>query len=151
MHAIFSEIPVCGYVSAGRLDDAEAQPLGTVLVPLPHTGGNLFGLVVRGDSMRGLGIHEGQVVLLRRQTAFRDGDIVVALIDGQATLKRLYRHDDGYLLEPENPEYPALFVTRRAVWYEDEPPRPHDGSAVRILGLMVGLLSEAVFPLQPLN
>ncbi len=151
MHPTFSVIPVCGYVSAGRLDDADAQPLGTVLVPLPHTGGDLFGLVVRGDSMQGLNIHDGQVVLLRRQHTFRDGDVVVALIDGQATLKCLYRHADGYLLEPEHPDYPALFVNRQAVWYEGEPPRPHDGGEVRILGLMVGLLSEAVFPLHPMN
>lgn len=145
-----SLIPICGYVSAGLLDEAAEQPLGHVLIPLPHTGGDLFGLVVRGDSMRGLGIEDGQVVLLRRQETFSDGDVVVALLDDEATLKRIYRHADGYLLEPENPDYAALFVTAEAIWYEGEAPRP-PAADVRILGLMVGMLSGSVFPILPAN
>ena len=144
-------IPICGYVSAGPLDEAEEQPLGHVMIPLPNTGGDLFGLVVRGESMRGLGIRDGQVVLLRRQEDFQDGDVVVALVDGQATLKRLYRHPQGFLLEAENPDFPALLVTADALWYGGEALRTHDAAAARILGLMVGLLSEAVFPILPAN
>ncbi|HMB93787.1 MAG TPA: S24 family peptidase [Rhodothermales bacterium] len=151
IYAEVSTIPVCGYVSAGLLEDAEEQPLGYVTVPLPHTGGDLFGLVVRGDSMKGIGIQDGQVVLLRRQPTFEDRDVVVVLIDGQATLKRIYRHNRGYLLEAENPDYPALFVTRDAVWYSDTAtgPEPIRGQAldVQILGLVVGFLSEAIFPI----
>ncbi len=152
-----SLISVRGYVAAGRLDEAQEQPLGYVVVPLPHTGGDLFGLIVRGDSMQGAGIRDGQVVLLRRQPTFHDGDIVVALIDGQATLKRIFRHEAGYLLEPENPDYPALLVTPLAVWYDDAPPEASrdpvtldaDPTEARVLGLMVGFLSEAVFPILP--
>ena len=153
MYAEVSTVPVCGFVSAGLLDDAEEQPLGYVTVPLPHTSGDLFGLVVRGDSMNGIGIQSGQVVLLRRQSTFASGDVVVALIDGQATLKRIYRHNEGYLLEAENPEYPALFVTRDAIWYDDATAKGEpvtikaDAVEVQILGLLVGFLSEAIFPI----
>lgn len=151
MYSEVSIIPVCGYVSAGLLDDAEEQPLGYVTVPLPHTGGDLFGLVVRGDSMKGIGIQDGQVVLLRRQPTFEDGDVVVVLIDGKATLKRIYRHNGGYLLEAENPDYPVLSVTRDAVWYGDTATELDEirGQAldVQILGLVVGFLSEAIFPI----
>lgn len=150
MMSSFSLVPICGYVSAGPPEEAAEAPLGYVMIPLPHTGGDLFGLVVRGQSMRGLGIEEGQVVLLRRQETFADGDVVVALLDGEATLKRIYRHADGYLLEPENPDYAALFVTSQAIWYEGEEPRSA-ATDVRILGLMVGMLSESVFPILPAN
>lgn len=150
--ALKRKIPVLGYVSAGRPDAADAHHLGYVTVPLPHTGGDLFGLVVRGDSMRDAGIRDGHIVLIRRQQTFADGDIVVASVDGQATLKRIYQHAGGYRLEAENPAYPALFLRADATWYAGTPRPPFAAGCaateVEILGLMVGQLSGAVFPVE---
>ena len=84
--------------------------------------GQLFALRVRGDSMVGAGILDGDVVIVRRQDTADDGSIVVALIDDEATVKRVYRQPGALRLEPANEAYPPI-ITPRA----------------RILGKVVGL------------
>ena len=81
-----------------------------------------FVLRVRGDSMRDAGILEGDHVVVRKQETAGDGEIVVALVGEEATVKRLYREADHVRLQPENPTY--------------EPIRSKD---VQILGRVVGL------------
>ena len=80
---------------------------------------NCFALRVRGDSMIGAGIISGDLVVVRPQQTAEDGQIVVALLEDEATVKRLRRKNGDILLHPENPNYPDL-----------------DGANRRILGLV---------------
>lgn len=65
---------------------------------------------VSGDSMTGAGISDGDQLLIRKGTQPRDGDVVVAVLDGQFTVKRLRLTGTGVLLQAENPEYPDIPV-----------------------------------------
>lgn len=65
---------------------------------------------VSGDSMIGAGISDGDQLLIRKGTRPRDGDVVVAVLDGQFTVKRLRFTDSGVLLQAANPEYPDIPV-----------------------------------------
>ena len=69
-----------------------------------------FVLRVTGDSMLGCGIHDGDEVLVDRSITPRDGDIVIAVVDGDFTIKRLQVHPDKVVLHPENESYPDVEV-----------------------------------------
>ena len=84
-----------------------------------------FALRVRGDSMIGAGILSGDTVIIRPQETAENGQIVVALLDDSATVKRLRRDETGVWLLPENPAYP-----------------PIDGREAVILGVVVALQRE---------
>lgn len=102
-------IPLYGRVRAGTLHTAFGHPEGYVY-PTPGltVRGELFALTVRGDSMTGAGIMEGDVAIIRKQQTAEDGDIVVALVGDDATLKRFHRIRREVYLEPANPEYKAI-------------------------------------------
>ncbi len=74
------------------------------------TRSNLFLLRVRGDSMIEAGIHEGYLVMVERGTSPQVGDIVVGILDGEFTLKRLKRDKGKYYLQAENPRYPDMYA-----------------------------------------
>lgn len=81
----------------------------------------VFALRVQGDSMSGAGIYNGDLALVRMQSYADDGDIVVALIENEATIKRYFRQAGGVVLQPENPEYsPQKFsgvdILGKVVW-----------------------------------
>jgi repressor LexA len=96
-------VPVLGQVAAGIPDLAVERAEGGVWVDWPHPQDVLFALRVRGDSMIKAGILSGDIVIIRQQLTFRDGDIVLALIDQEeATLKRLKRNIEKVGLFPEN-------------------------------------------------
>ncbi|MCL8207756.1 MAG: transcriptional repressor LexA [Actinomycetia bacterium] len=117
-------VPVLGRIAAGLPRWADAVEEEPIALPAHWPPGRVdFALRVRGDSMVGAGILDGDVALVRAQPTADDGDIVVALLDGEATLKRLSRSAGVVRLVAANPAYPPL----RA----DE---------VRILGRVVGLL-----------
>jgi repressor LexA len=80
-------------------------------------------ITVRGDSMSGANIFEGDVVIVERQTVATPGDIVVAVIDGELTVKRLEKDSEGWLLRPENPSFSEI--------------RPFGG--LEIVGVVTGL------------
>jgi repressor LexA len=101
-------VPLLGRVPAGPLDLAVEDLEGYLSVQPRSATGELFGLRVRGDSMTGAGILAGDIVVVRRQPAARSGEIVVALVDDEATVKRLYMRRDRIELHPENPAYPVL-------------------------------------------
>ena len=84
-----------------------------------------FALRVRGDSMIGAGILSGDKVVVRPQQTADDGQIVVAMIDDEATVKRLSRKNGEIWLLPENPDYP-----------------PIDGSNAQIVGLVKAVVRE---------
>src|SRR3954468_16409842 len=97
-------LPVVGQVAAGQPVLAEENIEEYVQVP-QLAGGDRgeYVLRVRGESMRDAGILEGDHVVVRRQDTATDGDIVVALVGEEATVKRYFRESDHIRLQPENP------------------------------------------------
>jgi len=97
------EVPVVGRIAAGQPVEAIEHDAGTLHVnkDMLHGQGG-FALKVVGDSMVDAGILDGDYVIIRKQETAEDGEIVVALIKDEATLKRFYREGDGVRLEPAN-------------------------------------------------
>lgn len=96
-------VPVLGRVAAGQPILAEENR--DFCIPLPSSffgEGDFFMLRVRGDSMINAGIHEGDLVVVRQQPNADNGDIVVALIGEEATVKRFYKENSHIRLQPEN-------------------------------------------------
>ena len=116
-------LPLVGQVAAGQPILAEENIEDDVQVP-PIAGGEEgeYVLRVRGESMKDIGILEGDYVVVRPQDTATDGEIVVALVGEEATVKRFYREADHVRLQPENAAM--------------EPIRSKD---VRVLGRVVGL------------
>ena len=107
----FSEIPILGRVAAGEPILAEENiedyfPLPADMLP----NDQVFMLTVRGDSMTGIGILDGDKVIVRQKGTASNGDIVVALIDDGATVKTFYKEDDHIRLQPVNPDYDPIIV-----------------------------------------
>jgi len=101
-------VPVLGRVAAGELTTAVEELEGYVPVEGHFDGDELFGLRVRGDSMRDAGILEGDLVIVRKQPTARSGEIVVALVGDEATVKRLEKKGRRVELHPENPDYAPI-------------------------------------------
>ncbi len=124
------EVPILGRIAAGAPLLAEENREGTLPLDPGWVGGrgdDVFGLRVRGESMINAHIVEGDLVLVRRQDHAQAGDIVVALVDGEATVKRLGREPHAVVLKPEHPTMAPIVVR------EGE-------KDVRILGKVVGLV-----------
>jgi repressor LexA len=124
------EVPILGRIAAGAPILAEENRDGTL--PLDPTwlggrGDDVFGLRVRGESMINAHIVEGDLVLVRRQDHAQPGDIVVALVDGEATVKRFAREAHAVLLRPEHPTMGPIVIR------EGE-------KDLRIIGKVVGLV-----------
>jgi repressor LexA len=127
-------LPLVGQIAAGEPLLAEQNVDAYISVPEPLShGGEEFLLRVRGDSMTGAGILEGDYVVVRRQQDARDGDIVVALVGDdeaadEATVKRFFRESSAggngprVRLQPENPAYEPIYA-----------------SHVQILGKVIGV------------
>ena len=99
-------IPVLGKIAAGVPIEALQNEIGRVPAPSDLGPGEHFALEVKGDSMIGAGILEGDTVILKRTDSADSGDIVVALVDGEeATLKRLRKRGNSIALEAANPAY----------------------------------------------
>ena len=115
-------VPLLGRVPAGPLDLAIEDLEGHLPVQTRSSPGELFSLRVRGDSMKDAGILDGDVVVVRRQPRAESGDIVVAMVGDEATVKR-FRFKRGRIeLHPENDAYRPIV------------PEPAD---VKILGKVV--------------
>ncbi|WP_333695716.1 transcriptional repressor LexA [Phaeobacter italicus] len=122
------ELPVMGRIAAGVPIEAINQISHQVAVPasMLSAQGQHFALEVRGDSMIEAGINDGDIVVIRETSVADDGDVVVALVEGQeATLKRIYRKGTSVALEAANPAY----ETRR--YRQDQ---------VKVQGRLVGLI-----------
>jgi repressor LexA len=100
--------PLVGQVQAGDLTAAIQQPEGYVPVQSRAPRGELFALRVRGQSMREAGILEGDIAIVRRQQVAENGEIVVALVGDEATVKRLRRRRGRVELWPENPDFTPI-------------------------------------------
>jgi repressor LexA len=101
-------VPLLGRVPAGPLNIATEDLEGYLPIQGHRSGDDLFGLRVRGESMAGAGILSGDIVVVRRQPAADSGDIVVALIGGEATVKRLRIRRNRVELHPENPAFEPI-------------------------------------------
>ncbi|HHW43137.1 transcriptional repressor LexA [Desulfofundulus thermobenzoicus] len=96
-------VPLLGRVAAGEPILAVENREELIPLPVSFTGeGEFFMLKVRGDSMIEAGILDGDMVVVRRQPAADNGDIVVALLEDEATVKRFFRENDHVRLQPEN-------------------------------------------------
>ena len=109
-------IPLLGRVAAGLPVLSPENREGDVLVDLTlfslRSAHNLFALKVKGDSMVNAHIVDGDTLLVRAQASARDGDIVVALVDGEATVKRFFLGKSQVRLQPENSAMKPLLLDR---------------------------------------
>lgn len=99
----YKTVPLIGRVTAGMPILAQENVEG--YFPLPSDifrSNDLFMLAVEGESMIEAGICDGDIIIVNRQNYAENGDIVVALIDSEATVKRFYREKDYFRLHPEN-------------------------------------------------
>jgi repressor LexA len=123
-----AEIPLLGSIPAGFARDMGQEAAGCVSIDVGTLGfrptSRTFALEVRGDSMEGKHIVEGDVVILEHGLEARSGDVVAALIDNESTLKTFVRQRGRSYLRSENPAYPDLIPATELV----------------IQGVMVGLV-----------
>lgn len=109
----YREIPILGRVAAGTPLLSEQNLEGTSVVPEDWVNGDeAFLLKVQGDSMIGAHICPGDQALVRRQSTAENGDIVVALLNDEATIKRIAFRPDGIVLQPENPSMAPIQVKK---------------------------------------
>jgi repressor LexA len=105
-------VPIYGAIPAGLPQDAAQEEEGCVLIDIETLGikptARTFGLKVRGDSMIGKSIVDGDIAIIEHGVEPRTGDVVAALIDGQVTLKTFLTKYGKPYLRAENPRYPNL-------------------------------------------
>ncbi len=106
------DLPLVGNVAAGTPILAEENITDTITLPTDIVGdAPSFMLSVRGDSMIEAGINDGDYVVVKEQPVANNGDIVVAIIDDGATVKRFYREKDHIRLQPENSSMEPIITT----------------------------------------
>lgn len=105
------KIPIYGEIRAGDPMLACGEAVGYEYITADDVqGGEYFFLRVKGNSMIGARIHEGDLVLVRKQPALEEGQIGVFMIEGEATIKTFHRQGNIAILTPENPEYKPVIV-----------------------------------------
>lgn len=108
-----ASLPIVGVVRAGLLHPAIQDIEGHFAIDRSQlASGGAFFLRVKGDSMVHAHIVEGDLALVRPQPHASNRDIVVAMVDGEATLKRFYREADRIRLQPENPNYEPIIIEK---------------------------------------
>lgn len=133
---VVREVPFLGYVAAGPPVLAEEQALGIFRARVPVCArGRLFALEVSGDSMVGAGIHDGDRIIVVGQPVAEQGDVVLALYNGESTVKRLVRRDGQVALQPENDRYKVMLV--------------QEGDELVIQGKVVAVARGGRPPVQP--
>ncbi|MFQ6612404.1 MAG: transcriptional repressor LexA [Fidelibacterota bacterium] len=110
-HAAPARLPLLGLIAAGEPIEA-LENAATVDVPAPFAHPDNFVLRVKGDSMVGDYIEDGDYIIVRKTSQADPGQIVVALINGEATLKHYYPRQNGIELHPRNPDYPVIHIKR---------------------------------------
>lgn len=122
-------LPIVGRVAAGSLQPAIEEIDDHFTVDRNHARKDDFLLRVKGDSMIEAGIFNGDLAQIRPQQTASDGEIVVALVDDDATLKRFYRETGHIRLQPENRHMEPIIV------------KADDGN-IQIIGKLVGLFRQ---------
>jgi repressor LexA len=124
LRAQFPPMPILGRVPAGGPLLAEENIEGTLDLSEGFAGQKVFALKVHGDSMIEAGICEDDLVVVRAQNHAEPGEIVVAHVDGESTVKRLARRNGKLWLQPANPRYEPI---------------PVEGDT-RVLGKVIGVI-----------
>jgi repressor LexA len=124
-------VPIVGTVRAGVPAPALEEIEQYLAIDREQLHGGAFLVRVRGDSMINAAIIEGDLALVRPQQTAENRDIVVALIEGEATLKRYYRESGRIRLQPENPNFAPILIHPNA-------------TAVTIIGKVVGIFRNLV-------
>jgi repressor LexA len=127
LFAATRQVPILGRVPAGKPLITEDSVEGLMGVPAEMARGETFVLKVKGDSMIDAGILEGDYVIIRHQETAEKGEIVCAMINGEATLKRFHKKGDTITLKAENKNYPPITIAQ---------------GDFSILGKMVGLIRK---------
>ena len=121
-----TKIPVLGTVTCGEpILAVQTTDEYFMVSQTLFKGDNLFMLTAKGDSMINAGIYDGDKIVLRQQSSADNGDIVAALIDDSATIKRFFKENGHFRLQPENDEFSPIIVDN-----------------VQILGKVVGLVRK---------
>jgi len=105
-------VPILGRVQAGALSTAVQDLEGYIPVESTDVSTDLFALRVNGESMTGAGIYSGDLVVVRRQATASSGEIVVALVEDEATVKRLRIRKGRIELHPDNPDFDVITPSR---------------------------------------
>ncbi len=124
-------VPLLGRIAAGQPSLALEEIEETL--PLPRQlfrGKRLFALRVRGDSMIGAGIFDGDVAVLDAEREVRDTEIAAVVFEGEATLKRVFKTSKGLRLHAENPAISDRFV------------RGNEHNSIQIAGVLVGTMRK---------
>ncbi|MFA6859822.1 MAG: transcriptional repressor LexA [Clostridia bacterium] len=122
----FKKVPYIGKVAAGIPIFAEENYLDSYEIPKNLISGeNLFILKIVGNSMQNIGILNGDKVVVEQKNDAENGEVIVAMIDGNATVKTFYREKDCIRLQPENPAFEPIYAKN-----------------VQILGKVVGLFRK---------
>ncbi|NLW30843.1 MAG: transcriptional repressor LexA [Fibrobacter sp.] len=122
-------IPIIGSVAAGKPITAIENIDGYVTLDKSiFRGEGLFALRIRGDSMNGIGILNGDIVVIRRKSTAENGEVVVVVIDGDATLKRFVKEKNRICLRAENPAYSDIELS--------------SVSSIQIAGKLVGVIRK---------
>lgn len=121
------DVPLLGKIAAGKPLLSEENFAGYVTIPEDMASGKTFALKVKGDSMINAGILDGDQVIVKQQGSAENGEIVCAMIDGEATLKRFFEKDGVVILRAENEKYAPITLTE---------------GEFRIVGRVVGLLRK---------
>jgi len=108
-------VPLVGTVTAGQPILAVESIEDYIPVPINSRGRELFALRVRGDSMINASIEDGDLVIVEKTPVAENGDIIVALMDDEATVKRFFKENGHFRLQPENDNYEPIIVDELAV------------------------------------
>jgi len=117
-------VPIVGQVAAGEPILAVENITNYFPIPAEYMPNEeTFMLIVKGDSMINMGIYEGDKIIVKKQNVAKNNDVVVALVDDSATVKRFYKENGHYRLQPENDYMEPIIV-----------------DSVNILGKVIGLV-----------
>jgi repressor LexA len=127
LFAATRQVPILGRIPAGKPLITEENVEGLLAVPAEMARGEVFIMRVKGDSMVDAGILDGDYAIVRHQETAENGEMVCAMINGEATLKRFYKKGDAVTLKAENKNYTPMIISR---------------GEFRIAGKVVGLLRK---------
>lgn len=127
LFAATRQVPILGKIPAGKPLITEENVEGILPIPADLARGETFIVRVKGDSMIDAGILDGDYAIIRSQETAENGEMVCALINGEATLKRFYKKGAAVILRAENENYAPMTISR-----ED----------FRIAGKVVGILRK---------
>jgi repressor LexA len=106
------EVPIVGRVAAGLPVLAEENIEGTMTLDRTlFKGDGLFTLRVRGESMQDIGVFDGDFAVVKQQPSAQNGEVVVAIVEGEATLKRFFKKNEAIVLHAENPSFKDIVIT----------------------------------------